>query len=299
MAAEAKAARTRRTVLVTASYAADFERCRLLCETVDRHVTGATRHLLLVSGPDVALFRQLEGPRREVVGEGDILPSWLHDMPDPLSGFRRRIWLSARVPPLRGWHVQQLRRIAIAGHVDEDALFFCDSDTAFLQAFDCETLWRGDRLRLFRRDGRLAEPGHETQREWARNAAASLGLGNAFPPAHDYIATLIAWRADATRAMMKRLSEAGGRHWIEAVARNRRFSECMLYGIHADAVLHGEGHFHDSHELCRIYWTGPALDGAGIRDFIGGLAPGQVAVGLQSFTGADVGDIRSAVLAAA
>ena len=48
-----------RTALVTATYAADFERCRLLCETVDRHVTGMTRHLLLVSDPDVALFRQL------------------------------------------------------------------------------------------------------------------------------------------------------------------------------------------------------------------------------------------------
>lgn len=299
MIAEPQVARARRTALVTASYAADFERCRLLCETVDRHVTGATRHLLLVSDPDVALFQQLEGPHREVVGEGDILPAWLHDMPDPLSGFSRRIWLSTRVPPLRGWHVQQLRRIAIAGHVDEDALFFCDSDTAFLRSFDCASLWRGDRLRLFRRDGRLAEPGHETQREWARNAAGALGLGNAFRPAHDYIATLIAWRADATRAMMQRLEETGRRHWIAAVARNRRFSECMLYGIHADAVLHGEGHFHDANELCRIYWTGPALDASGIRDFVGGLAPGQVAVGLQSFTGANVGDIRSAVLAAA
>ena len=288
-----------RTALVTATYAADFERCRLLCETVDRHVTGMTRHLLLVSDPDVALFRQLEGPHREVIGERDILPGWLHDLPDPLSGFRRRIWLSARVPPLRGWHVQQLRRIAIARHVREDALFYCDSDTAFLKPFDGASLWQGDRLRLFRRDGRLAEPGHEAQREWAQNAAAALGIAAGFRPAHDYIATLIASRTDATRAMADRLEAASGRHWIEAMARNRRFSECMLYGIHADVVQSGAGHFHDRHELCRIYWSGPTLDACAIREFVGGLGPGQVAVGLQSFTGADVGDIRSAVLAAA
>lgn len=299
MAGESQGAGTRRTALVTASYAGDFERCRLLCETVDRHVSGLTRHLLLVSDPDVALFRQLEGPGREVVGESDILPRWLHDLPDPFSGFRRRIWLSLRVPPLRGWHVQQLRRIAIADHVDEDALFYCDSDTAFLKPFDCASLWQGERLRLFRREDRLGEPGHEAQREWARNAAAALGLAPGFRPAHDYIATLVAWRTGSTRAMMKRLEEAGERHWIAAIARNRRFSECMLYGIHADAVAGGEGHFHDHHELCRIYWTGPALDASAIRRFAGGLGAGQVAIGLQSFTGASVEDIRAAVLAEA
>ena len=46
--------------IVTASYAPDFERCRLLCETIDRFVTGAPRHYILVEQRDVALFRQLE-----------------------------------------------------------------------------------------------------------------------------------------------------------------------------------------------------------------------------------------------
>ena len=34
--------------IVTASYAPDFERCRLLCETIDRHVTGVSHHYILV-----------------------------------------------------------------------------------------------------------------------------------------------------------------------------------------------------------------------------------------------------------
>ncbi|PHP66282.1 hypothetical protein CSC94_15260 [Zhengella mangrovi] len=285
----------RRTALVTASYAGDFERCRLLCETIDRHVTGATRHLLLVSGPDVPLFRQLEGPHREVVSERDILPGWLHDLPDPLSGFRRRVWLSRHTVPLRGWHVQQLRRIAIAGHVGEDALFYCDSDAAFLRPFDCATLWKGPRLRLFRRDGRLLESGHDEQRQWARNAARALAAGTGDGLPHDYIATLVAWRADTTRAMMQRLEAVAGRHWIAALARTRRFSECMLYGCQADSVDEGRDHFHDATELCRIYWKGPRLDTAGIRDFVAACEPDQVAVGLQSFVGMDMADIRRAL----
>ena len=51
------------TAMVTASYAPDFERCRLLCETIDRFVTGAPRHYILVEQRDVALFRQLGNAR--------------------------------------------------------------------------------------------------------------------------------------------------------------------------------------------------------------------------------------------
>lgn len=114
------------TAIVTASYAPDFERCRLLCETLDRHVTGARHHYILVEGRDVNLFRQLERAGRSVIDERDLLPRWLHVVDDPLSLFRRRVWLSFRTKPLRGWHVQQMRRIAIAAHVDEDVLVYVD-----------------------------------------------------------------------------------------------------------------------------------------------------------------------------
>ena len=49
--------------LVTASYAPDFERCRLLCETVDQYVTGFSHHYILVEHNDVAQFRALESAR--------------------------------------------------------------------------------------------------------------------------------------------------------------------------------------------------------------------------------------------
>src|SRR5690242_7580212 len=42
--------------IVTASYGPDFERCRLLCETIDRFVTGMSQHYILVEERDVAQF---------------------------------------------------------------------------------------------------------------------------------------------------------------------------------------------------------------------------------------------------
>lgn len=284
----------RAAAMVTASYAADFDRCRLLCETVDRRVAGMAKHYLLVAGHDVERFRTLETSRRQVVDERDLLPSWLHAVPDPVSLFRRHVWLSLRTPPLRGWHVQQLRRLALARHVGEDALVSVDSDVAFVRDFDLGAFWSVDRLRLFRRDNALASGESAEHAAWSVNAAQSLGLPQV-ASRHDYIATLIAWRRDTAAAMLDRIEQATGRHWAAGVASSRRFSECTLYGRYADEVADGAGHVHESLERCRVYWKGPRMDDAALARFVEELGPGQVAVGLQSFIGIDVARIRRLV----
>jgi hypothetical protein len=281
--------------LVTASYSRDFERCRLLCETMDRFVTGAERHYLLVEHGDMALFRQLESSRRTVVDERDLLPSWLRSFRDPASLFRRRIWLSARTMPLRGWHVQQLRRIAIGAHVGEEVLAYCDSDVVFLKPFDCASFGRGGRVRLFRRDDALRVSAAVEHKTWSRNAGAVLGIASPAVSPHDYIATLIAWRRSAVVGMTRRIEEETGRHWVAAIGARRKFSECMLYGRYVDEVLEGDGHFHASDELCRVHWTGAPMSDSAFRDFVDGMAPGQVAIGMQSFIGTDLGRIRRLV----
>lgn len=287
----------RSAAIVTASYAGDFERCRLLCETVDARVTGAARHYLLVAGHDVALFRRLETRRRVVIDERDLLPSWLRAFPDPLSLFRRPVWLSTRTMPLRGWHVQQLRRIAVADHVPEDALVYCDSDVAFVRPFDCASLWTGSALRLYRRDDALAGASGKDHARWWANAGSALALPDDRPPGHDYISTLIAWRRETVSSMMRHIESRHGRHWIAVVAAARRFSECILYGRYVDEVLAGRGHVGDGRQLCRVYWSGPGLTEAGMRDFVAGMAPDQVAVGMQSFVGTDLDSIRPLVQA--
>jgi hypothetical protein len=69
----------------------------------------------------------------------------------------------------------------------------------------------------------------------------------------------------------------------------------MLYGRYVDDLRAGEGHVHDPLERCRIYWKGPELGEAELAAFVTGLAPGQVAVGLQSFIGIDLNRIRRLV----
>ncbi|RWN01206.1 MAG: hypothetical protein EOR84_07270 [Mesorhizobium sp.] len=278
--------------VVTASYAPDLERCRLLCETLDRYVSGVAHHYILVEHRDVALFRQLENNRRTIVDERDLLPRWLHAFDDPLSLFRRRIWLSPWTMPLRGWHVQQLRRIAIAAHAAEDVLIFCDSDVAFLKPFDCSAFWRDGKVRLFRRDGVLSGDGHDEHRIWSRNAGSALGIESSEVSTHDYISTLIAWRRQTVTALCARIEKIHGRNWVEVVGAARKFSECMIYGRYVDEVLAGAGHFPGSEEFCRVHWTGEALSDDEFRRFVAAMAPQQVAIGMQSFIGTDVGRIR-------
>lgn len=284
--------RGRSVALVTASYAGDLERFRLLCDTLDRHVKGHTRHLVLVADRDAPLFREFESPVRQIVSESDLLPNWLHDVPDPSSLGRRRLWISSRGWPLRGWHVQQLRKIVIAEHVDERALIFVDSDVAFVKPFEASRVIDADgAVRLFRRPFELLRSPPAEQHVWSRNAAHLLGLGPSASP-HDYIATLIAWRTASVRAMIARIEETHSRHWVEAMARCRNFSECMVYGRFTDELDDPAHHFHDETEWCHTYWGGPGLTEGGIRDFIDAMGENQFAVALQSFTGSDIGDLR-------
>lgn len=287
-----QAALNQTAALVTPSYAGDLERCRVLCESIDRFVTGAQKHYLLVAGHDMALFRQFAGPKREVIDERDLLPSWLHSVPDPTAFFRRRVWLSTRLAPLHGWHVQQLRRIAIAQKVPEKVFLYCDSDVAFLKPFDLSSLWRGDALRLYRRDGALPLGSGAGHVEWNANAGFALDLPPQSTAPHEYISNMVHWRRETVVSMIRHIEERHSRHWVEAIAARRHFSECILYGRYVDEELAGRGHFHADTPLCRTYWSGPAPDEEALRQLVDSMAPEQVAVAVQSFTGMDLAHLR-------
>jgi Family of unknown function (DUF6492) len=285
---------THQTAIVTSSYRGDLERFTLLCETMDRFVSGHSRHLVLVASKDVALFKRFAGPKREIVDEADLLPFWLRRFSDPVSNFKRDIWLSPVTWPMRGWHVQQLRRMAIAQHISETSYVSCDSDVAFVAPYNVGTNWRDGLLRLYRLDNALEAADHGEHRIWSANAGKRLGLSQV--NRHDYISTLIQWKTSTVCSMLEHIQAVSGRHWVAAIGANRSFSECMIYGRYADEVLNGEGLFHDPNPPCRVYWDGPALDRAGLFNFISTRAPNQIAIGLQSFVGTPVEDIRGALL---
>ena len=193
---------------------------------------------------------------------------------------------------MRGWHAQQLRRIAIAEKIDDDALFYCDSDVAFLKPFDCASLWRGGDLRLFRRDNELLGKLPGDQQLWADNAAMLLGIKDAPVLPHGYVGTLIAWRRDRLLGMCRRIEDVKSMHWLQAIGQRRRFSECTIYGHYADDIEKLNGHFVDTRDLCKVHWFAPAPTEAEFRRFIKEMEPRQAAIAIQSFIGADIEYVR-------
>jgi len=280
--------------IATPSYAGDVERCRLLCASIDRFVAGHAMHYLLVEDRDVALFAPLAGPRRRIIAESQMLPRWLTSRPDPFTLGKRRVWTGLRalargIPPLRGWHAQQLRKLALARQIDEDIILFADSDMMFLRPFDLARLVTAQGVRLYAKpDGIDATmPEHVA---WCEMAARALGLPAPALPSMDYINNLVSWRRDRVLELLDLIEARSGRDWVSAVASRRSFSEYMLYGYYVERVLGlaAAGHFADSLELCKVYWGGEAAELATLRSFEDVLDEGQVAVGVQSFIGQPV-----------
>lgn len=282
-----------KTAVMTASWSADLDRCRLMCESLDRFLSGDWHHYLLVEPRDVPAFRSLEGPRRTVVSEAELFPSWLRAFPDPASFGRRRVWLSPFSLPLRGWHAQQIRRMALARHVDADMLLSIDSDVVMVRPYDPSSMWEDGSMRLFRIDGGISQDMAE-HRQWLAHAGNLLGLPAAVSPAHDYINTFIGWRVDAARAMLDHIEKMSGRNWIRALISSRAISECTIYGRFVDEVLNGEGHDVAGQALCHMLWSSEAYPETleGLEAFMAGLQPGQVAIGVQSFVGHEISEIR-------
>lgn len=286
---------TKNNAIVTASYSPDFERCRVLCETIDTHVTGFTKHYIVVSNDDVTLFDALEGPNRVILSDKDLLPWWLMRVPGAIAPGGKPAWLSPITMPLHGWHVQQLRRIAIAHYVSDDALFYCDSDTAFIRPFDLNDLWRGNALRLYREAG-TASAALSDHLLWLGHAALTLRHDEINQINDNYVGTFIAWRRDVVIAMCDRIATVHRRPWIGPIGRSRKFSECTLYGAFADTLADPALHWHDDKGLCPMHWFDPAPKAAELDQMVASLAPHEVGFGVQSFVPIEHETFRSIAL---
>jgi hypothetical protein len=285
-----------RFAMATPSYRGDLERCRLLCASIDHFVSNLSMHYLLVEDRDVALFSELVGPKRRIIAESEMFPDWLTSWPDPLSFGRRRVWsglgaLRRGLVPLRGWHTQQLRKLALPRHADEDVLLYADSDAIFLKPYDLSQQVTASGTRLYRKAGgiSLALPRHV---KWTRSAARLLGLPEPGFPADDYINNLPTWTSANGRALLDHIEAGTGRDWISAVASDREFSEMMLYGMFAERVLGAaSGHDVTQAELSRTFWGKADVGPDTFSDTANLLGVGQVSIGVQSFIGVSIDEL--------
>jgi hypothetical protein len=281
--------------LLTPTYGRDLELCALLCESVDRHVSGFDMHYLLVPDHDVALFSRFESARRKVLPASSFLPSWLKPLPRIVQRKRRQFWWSLRAKPVSGWHVQQLLKIAAVDTLPFKRFCILDSDIVFFRDYNIARYRYPNALPLLVKDGDVTEamPRHA---RWIETSHALLGLPVPPLPAADFIDHIVIWDQDTIQAMIARIEAVTGRGWVEALCRTREFSEYMLYGyfVQNDAGLRAR-HTRVSQTPCVSYWDLPMLGKDSLERLLRGANAEDVAFSIASFSGTPVETIRAAV----
>jgi hypothetical protein len=262
--------------VVTPTYFPDLARCELLAESLDR-IAPEVPHYLIVDRRDRAAFRHLEGGRRRLIESEALVGKWLRRMPG-----RKGYWLSLRAPPVRGWIIQQILKIASIKAIPERTLVFCDSDTAFFRPFDHDDLLIGGKVGLLD-----VEFINDETRRWTATARQLLGL-----PAHDggyrqHVGNMICWNRETIEAMQRQIETSTGVYWQVALARTLRFSEYIIYGTFVREVLGYDATDHAPSPawLVKASWGIELTSDAAIDAFFADFDPRTVAVMVHSKDG--------------
>jgi hypothetical protein len=260
-------------VVVTPTYAPDLELFSELHSSVLRWFPADVRHVVVVTEPDLAPFRRFEGQRCTVVGVGDVLPRSVRALP------LTKLWLNLRrpLPPLRGWIVQQLVKLAVAEQVPERVVVTADSDLVFIRPVTVATFAPGGRVRLYREDDAV-DTSMSRHVRWHTVARDLLRLPAApAPPLPDYVTALNSWDRDVVRRLLQRVEELTARRWLEAIGKELHFSECMLYGVYADEVEQARNLETTDDSLCHAYWGNTPLTTEGAATWLASVGPDDVA----------------------
>ncbi|MFK5986012.1 MAG: DUF6492 family protein [Pseudomonadota bacterium] len=250
--------------LITPSFAPDFERCKLLCESVDKFVSNYKKHIIIVDRCDYELFKSLENSKTEIVIKEDILPKWLKKIP-----YAKKWWFSFKTIPVRGWIIQQIVKLSVAEFVDADVYIFADSDMVFIRPFDVNSVIKNDQLRLCSMPRKEEDYIDSRKQIWHKYAAIITGMDNSIALNRDYISQLVCWRRDTLNKLTQHLEQKHNKSWKEMLANSLDFSEYILYGIYAEHLLaENSGHYRDVNELCYCSWHQEIHNNNELNDFL-------------------------------
>jgi hypothetical protein len=262
-----------RLAVITPSFAPDFELCADLHRSVLDYSPDAVHHHIIVPRRDLELFGRLAGSRTHIRCEAEFLPRSF--VPVPFTKFT--VNLRRPFPPVRGWILQQVLKLAATAASEDDVVLLVDSDIEFVRPFTPETFIRHGVVRFYRKPNVIDErlPRHMI---WQRAARILLGLPAAEPPYADYISSLLAWNPVIVRQMVSRVAATSGVPWQTAIARQVHFSEWTLYGVFVEEVIGAPGaSFCSNDPLCHGYWDEIPLNLEESTRFLSGVRPTDVA----------------------
>ena len=266
---------------VTPSYSLDFERCELLCRSMDAFLGGPWHHYIIVDPVDIPLFAPLAGPQRTVVDKASILPRGMHYIGKVPFMRLGRLWWSWKHGPVFGWQMQQFVKISMASHVKQEAMIFLDSDIFFLKPFDISAFSRGNQVRFS-----SVESPMKLESTMKSASLALLGLSAREAIKYAYADPIIVWHRRTAVAMQDYISKLQNKPWHEAIGSKIMFSEYMLYILFVNYIQKPNPFLYEDNTVyCKTLWTKEAAKTTDIADFCSRLNPEHVAVCIQSLIG--------------
>lgn len=296
-----------RIAVITPTYAADFELCCDLHNSILHFTDDSVIHYLLVAPTDLQLFSGLQGPRCVVLAANELLPNRIVYVPAWVNHLLRFAWrkrphaklvalnLGRPIPPVRGWIMQQILKLAAATCIDADILLLVDSDVRLVRPVDVDTFVQQGKVRLYRTEGSINEelPRHVA---WHKVANNLLGLRTPEPPLPDYVSAFNVWDRRVVLALIDQIERISRRHWVDVIAGQFDFSEHILYGVFVDGVLGPSANcFATSSSLCHSYWDTMPLDAHSAETFVESISADDVAILIQSKSGTPLNIRRSAL----
>lgn len=264
--------------IITPSYAPDFERCRLLCESIDSFVSQYHKHLIIVDHKDYTQFKSLASGKTDIIIKEDFLPSWLHKIP-----LSKKWWFSLKTMPVRGWILQQIIKLSVADISNDEYYLFADSDVAFIRPFNVDSIFQGEQVRLYSAPRKSLDFFDRRKQGWHDRAAHLFGVTDLRCLTQDYISQLVVWRRDTLLKMLDFIQESQQKTWQEVLCGYLDFSEYTLYGVFAERVLKAQsGHFLSKEELCYCSWHHPIKSADELHQFLDNIPESFKSVLIQS-----------------
>jgi Family of unknown function (DUF6492) len=267
--------------IVTPSYAPDFLRFRRLHESVVQHAPPDVMHHVLVPPPDVGRFSSIDSPRLRVLRQPEVLPKQfvtttrLSRIPHLPRGYRvgalnlRRPW-----PPIRGWVLQQMVKLAFVSTLDADVALLIDSAVLLVREFSEETFRREGSVRHYRVP-------HAVHSGWRQTAARLLDLGKPGDDHADYNAGVVSWSPAIVRELLARIEAVSSLPWATVIGSQLDVSECFLYDEYLAAMgTPAQKAFTSDQNFCHSYWGTLTL--ASADEFLESMPATDIAIWVQS-----------------
>ncbi len=276
---------------ITPSFAPDYDRAQLLCQTLDQLCTSQYKHYLVVDRRDVKLFSTLNSQHREILVVEDILPWWIFKMP------HSKVWLSFKSSPLRNWIIQQIIKLSMAEVLTEETFIYCDSDMFFVKSFSLDNLIQDSKTKLFCEPQAIDPQKSPELAMWSKTACNLLKIEAPLDISNNYLGNFIVWRQQNLLELYRYLENLYQCPWQVTIARNWHLSEYQLYGNFVDQVLGEKAqHYHDSTKNCHEYWLNTPMNREELSDFFSSIPNNAFAAMISAKSNTPVEEIERLAL---